>query len=416
MSRVIVRFILAIFLTVEVFQPGPALARGEVPAQPDVKSEGAILVDMESGQVLYQKNEDERLYPASTTKILTALVVLKRADLAEKARVPREACLTGGSAVGLQEDEILSVNDLLYAMLLSSANDAAETLGIHVGGSEEGFARLMNEEAHAIGAVNSNFVNPHGMPDPNHYTTARDLALIAREAMKNSVFRKIVGTYHYRIERTLPRPVEGIPQVDYVNHNRLLWSGSTYGYEGATGIKNGYTSEAGNCLVASAERNGHELLAVMLNSGAYDVYQDAINLFDYGFNQFNHVVLVEKGAEVGSAGVRRGVEKNIGVLTAEGFCYNIPVGDGQAIENEVNIDKNITAPVEKGQKVGTMRFLKGGEEIGSVDLVADRGVERSPLFRWWYVPVLLLALLLFLRIQTLLRRRKYMARRKRRMY
>ncbi|MFZ5631887.1 MAG: D-alanyl-D-alanine carboxypeptidase family protein [Bacillota bacterium] len=389
------------------------MSPAKVWAQPEVSAEAAVLMDMQSGQILYQKNMDRRMYPASTTKILTALVAIKKGNFGDRVKVSREACLAGGSHVGLQEDEVLRFEDLLYIIMLASANDAAVAVAEHIGGSVEGFARLMNSEARAIGALNSNFVNPHGLHDPDHYTTAGDLALIAREAMKNSVFREIAGTYHYRVQRVLPRPVNGVPQEDFVNHNKMMWPGSRFEYKGITGIKTGFTDEAGQCLVASASRNGRELLSVVLKTENFGMYKDTVTLLDYGFNEFKQVTLAGRGAVAGRAAVQKGVTEEIGAVTAGEFYYNIPVNDNSTIDKRVLIDRDIVAPVQKGQKVGTMYFVKDGRQIGSIDLVADQDVERKPLSSWWYGPVALVPLYLFIRSRARARRRRYMFRKQR---
>lgn len=384
-----------------------------VMAQPVITAESAVLMDMSSGQVLYQKNIDKRMYPASTTKILTTLIAIKKANLNDMVKASWEACRADGSAVGLQEGEIFKLEDLLYAVMLPSANDAAAAVAEHIGGSVEGFARIMNEEARAMGAVNSNFVTPHGLHDPKHYTTAGDLALIAREAMKNSIFREYAGTYSHKIKRTLPRPVNGIPQEDFVNLNRLLWPGNIFEYKGVTGIKTGYTDEARRCLVASAERNGREILVVVMKTENFDMYRDTITLLDYGFNDFKQVVPVNPGDEVGSAKVRRGVAGEVGAVASGKFSYNVPINDKASIEKRVNLDGNMAAPVKKGQKVGVMTFLKDGKGIGSVDLVAGRDVDRDPLFHWWYGLVILALLYIYISARARARRRRYVFRKQR---
>ncbi|MFZ5647247.1 MAG: D-alanyl-D-alanine carboxypeptidase family protein [Bacillota bacterium] len=394
------------FMVFFIFLPDKLLA------QPEISAEAAILMDMETGQVLYQKNPDQRMYPASTTKILTAMLAIKSGNFSDRVKISRNAASVDGSHVGLQEDEVVSLEDLLYIMMLASGNDAATAIAEHIGGSVEEFARAMNREARAIGAMNSNFANPHGLHDPNHYTTARDLATIAREAMRNSVFRKIVGTYHYRNHRVLPRPVNGVPQEDFVNLNKLLWEGYTFEYRGANGIKTGYTDEARRTLVSSAKRGDRELLAVVMKAELEGVYLDSIKLLDYGFNDFKQVELVQSGAEITRAPVKGGQSDDIGVLAAGGFHYNLPVNDVGRIDRKINLDGKISAPVSKGQKVGTMSFVRDGKVIGSVDLVSDRDVEKNPLFRWWYGLVVLAVIFIYLRAQARARRRRYLLRKR----
>ncbi|MFZ5651479.1 MAG: D-alanyl-D-alanine carboxypeptidase family protein [Bacillota bacterium] len=395
------------FMIIFVFLPEKVLA------QPVVSAEAAILLDMQTGQVLYQKNPDQMMYPASTTKMLTAMLAIKNGKFSDKVKITRNAASVDGSHVGLQEDEFVSLEDLLYIMMLASGNDAATAIAEHIGGTVEEFARAMNREAMAMGALNSNFVNPHGLHDPNHYTTPRDLAVIAREAMKNSVFRKIVGTYHYRNQRVLPRPVNGVPQEDFVNLNRLLWDGSPLGYQGANGIKTGYTDEARRCLVSSAKRGDRELLAVVMKTENSGVYHDSIALLDYGFNQFKQVALAQAGDVVTSAPVRGGQSNSIGVLAEGGFHYLVPASDNSRIDRKIDLNGRISAPVSRGQKVGTMSFMKEGKVIGSVDLVSDRDVDKNPFFQWWYGPIALAAIFIYLRAQARKRRRRYLLRKNR---
>lgn len=405
-KKTIKKIILMLLVTLFIFP-------GRVPAQPEVSSEAVLLMDMENGQVLYQKNSDKTMYPASTTKILTALVVINNSSLEDRVKVSHEAASVGGSHVGLQEGEILRLEDLLYILLLSSANDAAIALAEHTGGSVENFARMMNDKARALGAVHSNFTNPHGLHDPDHYTTAGDLAIIAREAMKNPLFRKIVGTYHFKTERNLPQAVKGIPQVDFVNHNKLLRPGYSLGFEGVTGVKTGYTDEAGQCLVASARRDGRELLSVVLKSAGPGVYADTGVLLNHGFSDFSRMMLTEAGVEEGTVPVKRGMEESVSAVTSRQLHYNLPAGGDRNFQKETSINPSLSAPVKKGQKIGTLSFIRQGEVVGTVDLVADRNVDEKPLFYWWYgltVPVLLL-LLVWSRARA--RRRRFLMRKQR---
>jgi len=382
-------------------------------AAPGVTAEAAVLMDMESGQILYQKNMDKRMYPASTTKIMTGLLAIRKGDFKDRVKVSREAVMAGGSSVGLQEDEVLTQEDLLYALLLPSSNDAAVALAEHISGSLDEFVRTMNAEAQAIGALDTHFANPHGLHDPNHYTTARDMALIAREAMKNSTFRKIVGTYNYKTERFLPKPVNGIPQVDFVNLNKLMWPGFSYEYPGITGVKTGYTDEARRCLVSSSKRNGRELLSVVLKTENLGIYQDSVALLNYGFNEFKQINVVDQGSEVTRAPVTRGESEEIGVVASETFRFNVLVKENQVIDKKINIDGSITAPVSKGQKVGAMYFTMAGKTVGSIDLLSDRDVDKKPFFQWWHGLIVLGLIYFTLILKARARRRRYLLRKRR---
>jgi D-alanyl-D-alanine carboxypeptidase (penicillin-binding protein 5/6) len=386
-------------------------------AKPEVSAKNAILVDMRNGQVLYEKASEEIIYPASTTKIITALVALKKGSLNDKVVVSRNAVLVDGSAVGLQENEIISLEDLLYAAMLSSANDAAMAIAEHLGGSQQGFAVLMNEEARSLGALHSNFVSPHGLHSPDHYTTAGDMAIISREAMKDSDFRKLVGTYSHHISRNLPAEVSGIPQEDYVNYNKLISPYSIFSYSGANGIKTGYTDEAGSCLVSSAQRESREYLAVIMNTDRRGIFTDSAVLFDYAFNEFTQLQLAEKDSEQGSVKVKKGVIGSVGAVVAEDCFYDFPVnGIIPSQESKILLQEEVEAPIKKGQKIGEMTFYIDNKEVDRIDLLSDRSVDRTPFFSMWKGVASIVVLLGFKSIITGYRRKQYYNERKRRIY
>lgn len=239
---------------------------------PSVSAEGAVLVDGSSGRVLYEKNSDRRLYPASTTKIMTALVTLETLDELglgpdSKVIVPVEAAGVEGSSLYLKAGEKLSLEELLYGLMLQSGNDSAEAIAVCVGGTRETFVEKMNLKAEQLGCSGTHFVNPSGLFDENHYTTAGDLAIIAAEAMEREDFREIVGAQKWESEET---------DRSFVNKNKTVFN-----YEGGNGVKIGFTKKSGRTLVASAEREGKELIAVVLRDGNW--FNDAYALMDYGF-------------------------------------------------------------------------------------------------------------------------------------
>ncbi|WP_161486047.1 D-alanyl-D-alanine carboxypeptidase family protein [Desulfotomaculum copahuensis] len=368
---------------------------------PQITGKSAIMIDAQNGQVLYAKNPDAHMFPASTTKILTAVIALERGKLSDQVTVPREAVTAGGSAIGLQEGERLTLKDLLYAMLLSSANDAAVTIADHIAGSVPGFAALMNEKARQIGARESHFVNPDGMPDPQHFTTARDLAVITRYAMQNAEFRKIVDTSHRNISRADADRSKGPPQEYLWNHNKLL-----HLYDGTIGVKPGYTVEAGQCLAAAAQRNGRELITVVLDSQGAAIYSDTEALFNYGFSSFQLKQLAGRGQRITSLSVPYGAGP-APVLTAAPFYYDFPAGgqeQGQ-VEQKVVMEQNMQAPLAAGQKVGQLIFLAHGRELGRVDLVTGQAVNRRVETRWPVWAAGTAIVLLVLRLRVLGRRR-----------
>ncbi len=388
-------------------------------AQPQINSETAILMDMKTGQVLYEKDADKIMYPASTTKILTTLIALKKGELNDRVVISHNAASAEGSAVGLQEGEILVLRDLLYAVMLSSANDAALAVAEHIGGSQEGFAQLMNSEARALGATSSNFVTPNGLHHPNHYTTARDMALIAQKAMENSYFREIVKTFSHRVKRNLPKPVNGIPQEDFTNLNRLVWPNSMYSYFGATGIKTGFTNEAGNCLVAGAQREGREYLTVVMNTDRNGIYVDSAALLNYAFEGFTQVLLAQKNVEQGFVTVKRGDIDTVGAVIAEDYNYNVPVGLADSpVEKKVQLVEKLEAPLIRGQKVGVMTFFMDGKEISKIDLLSDGNIQREPMVSWWHGAVFAGFMLMVTRswAKAKARRRSYYHARRKRYY
>ncbi|MED4205653.1 D-alanyl-D-alanine carboxypeptidase family protein [Neobacillus mesonae] len=251
-----------------------------------IKGEAGVLMDVETGKVIYAKNENKKLFPASTTKMLTGLLAIKYGNLDDEITVGKEVKLktTGESTAWLKEGQVLTLRELLAGLMLPSGNDAARTIAIYTAkrqmgnlhGSDEKalnyFVNMMNKEAKKLGAFDSHFMNPHGLHHTNHYSTAHDLGLIAKAAMKNSDFREIVSSKIYSDEA-----------ITFENRNQLLNSESPFYFEGANGIKTGFTDEAGYCLVSSAERNGKKVIAVVLNSDQNNVWSDSIALLKKGF-------------------------------------------------------------------------------------------------------------------------------------
>lgn len=242
---------------------------------PGISASSAIVIDAEDGSVLYEKNADKKAYPASTTKIMTAMLTLETLDKLDsppeqKVVIPSEAVGIEGSSIYLAPGEEVRIIDLLYGMMLRSGNDAATALAIIIGGDTEHFAEMMNARASEVGCTGTNFLNPSGLYDENHYTTVRDMAMIAREAMKNDIFREIAAAEDYTAER------EADKYNYFYNKNKTV-----HQYEGGDGIKIGYTKASGRTLVASAEREGRRLICVVMN--APDWFNDAYSLMDYCF-------------------------------------------------------------------------------------------------------------------------------------
>ncbi len=242
---------------------------------PGISASSAIVIDTEDGSVLYEKNAEQKAYPASTTKIMTAMLTLEtlaelKSPLDQKVKIPKEAVGVEGSSIYLAADEEVRIIDLLYGMMLRSGNDAATALAIIIGGSTENFAAMMNARAAEIGCTGTNFLNPSGLYDDNHYTTAYDMAMIAKEAMENETFREIAAASDYTAERAADK------YNYFYNKNKTV-----HQYEGGNGIKIGYTKASGRTLVASAERGERQLICVVMN--APDWFNDAYALMDYCF-------------------------------------------------------------------------------------------------------------------------------------
>ncbi|MCR5482256.1 MAG: D-alanyl-D-alanine carboxypeptidase [Clostridia bacterium] len=378
----IITYVLVAVLSL-VFSAAPIFAGGsDIPV---IVAEGAILIDAKTGTVLYSKNSDAQFEPASTTKMMTCILALENLDLDEVVVIDAETPFTEGSRVYLEEGERITVNQLLHALMLESANDAAVALAKRISGTTEDFAKLMNEKAKEIGATNTNFVNPNGLHIEGHLTTPHDLAMIAKYAMQNKTFRELVTTYKYDIPATNMKEERHL-----YNTNRLLYDEKTKvdvngiqrtaKYEGVTGIKTGYTSHAGGCLVSGAERNGTELIAVVLKSTDKDRFGDSIALLDYGFANYYSAHPVAKGDVVTTAEVSRGKVKEIDVKAAEDVYITLPAeASADMLSTEAKLNEDIVAPLKKGDKIGTLEVKHEGDLVAEVPLVAAQSVESGSL-------------------------------------
>ena len=309
----------------------------------------AILVDADSGRVLYEQNADAKMLIASTTKILTALVAIREGDLSQVVTVKREATLTEGSSMYLKEGEQLTLEALLYGLLLCSGNDAAVAIADAVGGSQAGFVKLMNETARELGMEHSSFANPNGLDDEDHYSTARDMAKLACAAVNNETLMRIASTRTVTIGgRTM------------TNHNKLL----SY-MDGCIGLKTGYTKAAGRTLVSCAERNGQRLVAVTLQDG--NDWADHQALYEYGFAAYPARRAAVLGQEIGRAPVQGGQCDTVSLVAAASFSW--PVAAGERLETRIDLDEPLAAPVKAGTQVGEAVFLLDGAEVGRVDLL-----------------------------------------------
>lgn len=327
-----------------------------------VSAKSAILMDASTGQVLYQKDAFIRLPMASTTKIMTAVVALENADLEKEIEVSPKATGIEGSSIYLYPNEKITMESLLYALLLESANDAATAIAIAVAGSPEAFAQKMNEKAEEIGLKNTHFENPHGLDGKEHYTTAYDLAKLSAYALLHPQFAKICSTYKKNISLNGDEGVRAL-----VNHNKML-----HLYKGAIGVKTGFTKKSGRCLVSAAERDGLRLIAVTLN--APNDWSDHTDLLDFGFSRYTRVTCAEKGAHKISLPVVGGKVQSLTAVNAEELAVTLKK-EHSAITCKIEANHFLYAPIRAGAVVGRVIFLCDGKEIASSDLVASETVD-----------------------------------------
>lgn len=339
-------------------------------APPKVTAESAILVDATTGTVLYEKACRSRRPPASTTKMMTAILALEHGNLDEVVAASTYATKTPFGSLHVKAGERMALRDLLYALLMRSANDAAVCIAEHIAGTEPKFVAMMNEKAKQIGAKDTHFVNPHGLHDAKHYSTAYDLALIARYAASMPQFNEIVGTKHHRISRSI-----STLDVTLKNTGRLLWK-----FDGADGIKTGYTKEAGHCFVGSATRNGWRLISVVLKSES--TMDDSTALLDHGFGNYKLVCFAHKGRVVTRLPIRGGVERAMDLIPTESLGKVVRSTD--RVETRYSIDmRRGVAPLRKGEKVCMLTGYINGAELGSVPLIAASSVDRTLAFSLW---------------------------------
>ena len=321
-----------------------------------VSAEKAILVDAATGRVIYEKNADQRSLIASTTKIMTALVVCEQCNVLDRMRIPKEAVGIEGSSMYLREGEVLTVQELLYGLMLASGNDAAVALAIYCGGTVEGFAELMNDKARLLGLSGTHFENPNGLDSPGHYSTARDLAVLAAYAMGNPIFAKTVSTKSVTVgSRYL------------TNHNKLLWQ-----VEGADGVKTGYTRAAGRILVSSAVREGRRLICVTIN--APDDWRDHASLINEGFSRYQVRQIVAQGDRVGELEVAGG-EGRVALLAAEDVSYAL--AEGEAVEIVLPGTGFVYAPVAEGADAGFAHVTVDGKAVLKFPVVYGKTVEQN---------------------------------------
>ncbi len=370
-----------IILTV-LFTFSSVLFCGAEAAGPELKSTSAIMMQAGTNRIMYEKNADAKAYPASTTKIMTGLLAIENLAPETELTVSESAIQIDrdGSNMGLLNGEVLTVEQLLYGLLVHSANDAANVLAEAVAGDISGFVDQMNTRAAELGMSHTHFVNAHGYHDDEHYTTARDLLTLAKAAMQNELFRRVVATATYTIPPTNKYPEERILS----NNNSLINTARDhrYLYKGAAGIKTGHTSKAGYCLVSYADRDGLGYYCVTLNAPvdvANASFTDTIALLNHGFKDFT-LKTVTNGSEImATRDVKWAKADEQAILSAAApLDVLLPVEyDAEKLTHEITVEENIVAPVHKGDILGRITYYYDGDELGSADLAVTRDVSRS---------------------------------------
>lgn len=329
---------------------------------PAISAQTAIMVEANTGEILYEKNADQKAYPASITKIMTALLAIENGNLDKKVKVSENASGVEGSSIYLETGEKIPLRDLVYGLMLRSGNDAAIAIAEEIGGSTQNFVFMMNKKARELGAYNTHFVNPNGLHDPEHYTTARDMALISMAAMKNPEFKKVAAAKTWVADRG-----EGKYNYFY-NKNKVI-----YQYDGGTGIKIGFTKAAGRTLVASSERDGMELICVVMN--APDWFQDTYKLMDYAYNQYSAVKIAEGQRPLKAVGIRGGDKNFAKIGPKEDILCPVRKGSDARISVIYVLSDRPKAPLGRWQEAGHLKIYVNGKYLFSKPLYYLEDIE-----------------------------------------
>ena len=404
-KRMTVRFLAGIFAFVLMLVPGTFYAApmdldaepAEEETQPKVDSQGrpimpagtaAVLVEQTSGAVLFEADSQKRMYPASTTKVMTCLLVVEAVERGEMALdepiTVTEQMLEGldpdGTNMALKAEEVLTVQQLLWGLMIPSGNDAAMAFAFRLAGSEAAFAEMMNNRARELGCNDTHFVNPHGLHHENHYTTAADMAKIAKKGMEKPIFRDIVDIAHIKIP-----PTNKTEERYYINTNGLLSAMRyrEYIYKGASGIKTGRTTEAGACLVSSAKRNNMELIGVFFHGrDVTESHQETARMLDWGFENYEAIRGIAEGELLGECKVKRARGKDtVTLAVADDVTVVVPKGTPKSeLEIRLDLPERLYAPLKEGQDVAGVTVLRNGQELGFGRLITLTEMKRS--FFW----------------------------------
>lgn len=358
------KILFSLFMCITLLGSGlMAYAEASWPQEPEITWNNAIVMEVDSGAVLYEKNAHEQHYPASITKILTGLLAVENSDMQEKVTFSYDSVhKTEGSSIWRDVDEVMTMEECLHALMLNSANECAYAIAEHVGGTYEDFIKMMNDRAKALGCEDTNFVNPHGLTEENHYTSCYDMALIASEAIKNDTFREITGTKRYNIPPTNKHPEE----ITYLkNKHKMLFEDEEYYYEYCIGGKTGYTEAAGSTLVTYAEKDGITLVCVVMKSKSPSQFEDTILLLDYCFENFKAYNISEK---IGEADILQLPESE---TLPENVSIELEPTGKVILPKDVNFEEtevNLVYETEQEQIAGSLQYTYGEHQVGRADI------------------------------------------------
>lgn len=339
----------------------------------DAKAEAYLLMDADSGKILLAKNEHKRLAPASMTKLMTLILALKdledgKVGLKDKVVTSEEAWKMGGSQIYLEPGEELTYEDMLISIAVGSANDACVAVAEHLEGTHKNFVERMNREAKMLGLKDTHFVNSYGLSAPNHYTSAYDMAVMARHALTNPRILEYTSIKEYNLRQG---------EFKLYNTNKLLWW-----YQGADGFKTGWTNEAQYCLTATAKRDGLRLIGVVMASPEkHGNFRDSMKLFNYGFARYTYKTISPRGSVCGVVKIGKGIKESVEIIAEEDVGSIVKKGDEKKITGELSVPAYVDAPVKKGQKLGEYLIYNNGELFKEVNLVANQDVPRSGIIK-----------------------------------
>ncbi len=374
----------------------PALAYS--PSTFEVTAKNALMVSLDTGETIYSKNPEERCYPASLTKIMTALLLIEKTKDFQKETITvsknaiNAMMGTGSSVAGLVEGEVLTVEQILYYLLLTSAGDSTIAIAEHCSGSESAFVDEMNSKAAELGMNGTHYVNPHGLHDPNHYTTAYDLSILTKEALKYDIFKKICSESRYKMPATNKSRAKIL-----VTTNMLQDISTAYYYKYAAGVKTGFTDEAGRCLISTAKNeSGYSYLLILLgckNNGSWGSrveFNESKKLYEWAFSQFEYKNIFDTSSVLGEAKVKLSLESDhVSLLPKTGLSAILPKkADLSTIKVDIKLkDETVNAPVKKGDNLGTAEVSYAGQTLGTLQLVAGDNVKESFILKAWDVLV-----------------------------